>query len=141
MILGYFSCLQGFHCTHSHDAPTYHSIHTCLCVFLTWVLSVGLKLSLLLRVLVIFLGISFRFSLGNGLDKSIVFVLLGKEKLLLTEFIIAIEIVTSSEIKMIQLEFELVKTHIPFNLDFAYGQSTDPTSVAPDDIAAGTSNG
>ena len=99
--------------------PPLATVSTLAFVFLTRLLSVGLKSSLLLRVFAIFLGISFRFSLGNRLDKSVLFMLLSKEKLLLTKFIIAIEIVTSSEIMIIQLSYELVKACTPYNLDFA----------------------
>ena len=66
-------------------------------MFLTRLLSAGLESSHLL-IAAIFLGISFKFPLGNRLDKSILLVLLGEEKLLLTEFVITIEIVASSEV-------------------------------------------
>jgi hypothetical protein len=78
--------------------------------------------SSLLLIVAILLGIILRSSLGNRLDKSILLVLLGEEKLLLTEFVITVEIVASSEVEIIQLGFELFKARIPYNLDFAYGR-------------------
>ena len=81
--------------------PPLATVSTLAFVFLTRVLRVGLEQSLLLRGLAIFLGISFRCPLGNRLDESILLMLLGKEKLLLTEFVISVEIVASSVIKII----------------------------------------
>jgi hypothetical protein len=80
-------------------------------------------LSSLLLIVAILLGIILRSSLGNRLDKSILLVLLGEEKLLLTEFVITVEIVVSSEVEIIQLGFELFKARIPYNLDFALALS------------------
>ena len=92
--------------------PPLTTVSTLAFVFLTRLFSARLESSLLL-IAAIFLGISFRFSLGNRLDKSILLVLLSKEKLLLTEFVISIEIVASSEVKIIQLGFKLIKAHTP----------------------------
>ena len=77
--------------------PPLTAVSTLAFVFLTRLLSAGLESSLLL-IAAIFLGINFKFPLGNRLDKSILLVLLGKEKLLLTEFVISIEIVVLSEV-------------------------------------------
>ena len=102
-------------------------------------LSLGIETSLLILVFAIVLGIILSLSCGNRADESVLLVLLSKEKLLLTEFIISIEIIASSEVKIVQLGFELLKAcSTPYNLDF---ENMDPTSVAPDDIAEGTSNG
>ena len=106
-----------------------------------WWLRLGIKTSLSIPVFAIVLGIILRFSCGNRADKFVLLVLLSKEKLLLTEFVISIEIITSSEVQIVQLGFELLKAHTTYNFDLCTGKSMDPTSVAPDDIAAGTSNG
>ena len=77
--------------------PPLSTVATLAVVFLTRVFSAGLVSSLLL-IVAILLGIILRSSLGNRLDKSILLVLLGEEKLLLTEFVITVEIVASSEV-------------------------------------------
>ena len=77
--------------------PPLITVATLAVVFLTRVFSAGLVSSLLL-IVAILLGIILRSSLGNRLDESILLVLLGEEKLLLTEFVITIEIVASSEV-------------------------------------------
>ena len=96
-------------------------------------------MSSLLLIVAILLGIILRSSLGNRLDKSILLVLLGEEKLLLTEFVITVEIVVSSEVEIIQLGFELFKARIPYNL--GTDENTDPSSAAPEGISAGNSTG
>ena len=60
-----------------------------------------------------------RFCWCNRADKPILFVLLRKQTLLLALFVITIEIVATSEVKVIQLGFELFKAPTPYDLDFA----------------------